>query len=32
MTPIARYMKTPFPPPGRQDISIIDTDIRAIGR
>ncbi|GGV70883.1 hypothetical protein GCM10010340_17180 [Streptomyces griseoloalbus] len=32
MTPIARYMKTPFPPPGRRNISIIDTDISAIGK
>lgn len=32
MTPIARYMKTLFPPPGRRNISIIETDIRAIGR
>ena len=30
--PIARYMKTPLPPPGRRNISIIDTDISAIGR
>ncbi|GAA0193251.1 hypothetical protein GCM10009536_62640 [Streptomyces thermocarboxydus] len=32
MTPSARYMKTPFPPPGRRNISIIDMDMSAIGR